>query len=108
MKHITQQLTTNGSSMAVESRLRDLARGLATESDRSSGAYRKAALAMARKLARARTSGGTGADLLEQALVLANSIEEFIERTRQEFERARQVTALAMALGEADDSDVLA
>lgn len=102
---MTQQLTTNESSMAVESRLRNLARGLATETDRASEAYRKAATLMARKLARARTSGGAGPALLEQALGLAKETEAFIERAREEFERARQVTALAMALGEADDSD---
>jgi hypothetical protein len=45
--------------------------------------------------------------LLEQAVGLAKETEDFIERSRQEFERARQVTALAMALGEADDSDSL-
>lgn len=102
---MTQQLTTNESSSAVESRLRNLARGLATETGRVSDAYRKAATLMARKLARARTSGGAGPALLEQALGLAKETEEFVERARQEFERARQVTALAMALGEADDSD---
>lgn len=43
--------------------------------------------------------------MVEQALGLAKETEEFVERARQEFERARQVTALAMALSKTDDSD---
>lgn len=84
--------------LTTEHRFRGLIRELQNASDGPSTYYRRAASSMATLIRKTRLAGGSGSELMPEALKLATTIDEFLEAWRRDREHGQHVFNLAMSM----------